>query len=350
MSRSLVLLFVIGAMPALRGDWNARRTADYLDSRQKEWFAWRAAAASGGPCISCHTGVTYLLARPALRRALRENQPTTYEAGLLAGLRARVSKADVKEGPHAMEAQGVEAVLSALFLASDDVARGTWSAETRQAFERMWAMQIKEGPAKGAWEWFSLKLDPWEMPQSRFFGASLAAMAAGTAPAEYRARPEVVEGMAALTAYLQREQQSQPLHNRLVLLWSSTKLRAALPGPARRALIDEAFDKQQDDGGWTIASLGPWESHAAAPESVGSNSYATALTAFVLQKAGVPRGDKRLARALDWLKSHQDGESGTWAAPSMNKVYEPGSMQERFMQDAATSYAALALLEAGVPE
>jgi hypothetical protein len=42
--------------------------------------------------------------------------------------------------------------------------------------------------------------------------------------------------------------------------------------------------------------------------------------------------------------SHQDRESGYWAADSMNKQYEADSMPSRFMQDAATAFAALGLL------
>ena len=36
----------------LHADWNPRAAADYLDARQKAWFAWAPAKASGGPCIS----------------------------------------------------------------------------------------------------------------------------------------------------------------------------------------------------------------------------------------------------------------------------------------------------------
>jgi hypothetical protein len=39
-------------------------------------------------------------------------------------------------------------------------------------------------------------------------------------------------------------------------------------------------------------------------------------------------------------------KSGFWEAQSMNTRYEPGSMQSQFMRDAATGYAALALIEA----
>ena len=49
-----------------------------------------------------------------------------------------------------------------------------------------------------------------------------------------------------------------------------------------------------------------------------------------------------LARALAWLRARQD-PAGYWDAVSMNKRYEAGSMMERFMRDATTSYAVLAL-------
>jgi squalene-hopene/tetraprenyl-beta-curcumene cyclase len=329
--RSIILLSV--ALPVFGADWSPQLAADYLDSRQKEWSAWKPAKAVGGSCLSCHTGMTYLFARPALRRALGEKGPTAYETGLLDGLRARLDKKSA-EGEHASQALGVESVLSALFLGSDE------------AFDRMWSLQKTDGEAKGTWDWFSLGLDPWEMPESRFVGATLAAIATGSAPAAYRSRPEVREKVAALTAYLQNAQQAQSLHNRLMLLWASTQLPAALPEKSRRPIMDDLWRRQQADGGWTMEALGPWKPHAAAPASTGSNAYATGLAAFVMQKAGVTASDPRLAKALAWLKANQDKQNGYWSADSMNKVFEPGSMQVKFMRDAATSFATLALLEA----
>lgn len=81
----LLVLFTCAA--GLAADWNPRLAAQYLDGRQKEWFAWPQAASAEGPCVSCHTGLPYLLARPALRRILGEAQPTEYETGLLNRLR-----------------------------------------------------------------------------------------------------------------------------------------------------------------------------------------------------------------------------------------------------------------------
>lgn len=317
-------------LPGFCGDWNPRLAADYLDARQKEWAAWPAAKASTGTCLSCHTGASYLLARPALRRALRDEHPTAYETGLLDGLRARLDK---KESRSAASI-GVESVLAALFLQSEP------------AFDRMWSLQNRDGAAKGAWAWFNLKLDPWEMPESPFYGAALAAMAIGNAPVEYRNRPEIREHIADLLAYLKRELPEQSLHNRLTVLWASTQLPEALTPLMRRSILDDVWRTQQPDGGWRVDALGPWKKEPAGASTAASNSYPTAFVAFVLEKAGVSCTDPRLGRALDWLRAHQDRQSGYWAAESMNKVYEPGSMQAGFMRDAATSFASLALVEA----
>jgi hypothetical protein len=140
-----------------------------------------------------------------------------------------------------------------------------------------------------------------------------------------------------LTDYLKREQSSQPLHNRLMLLWAMPEVVAD-----KRALVDEVWKKQESDGGWSIESLGPWK---RASRSSGSDAYATAFATYVLL-IDHNRHEKRLYGALNWLKSHQNREGGFWAATSMNKDYPAGSMMEKFMQDAATGFAALALIEA----
>lgn len=164
-------------------------------------------------------------------------------------------------------------------------------------------------------------------------------MAAGNAPADQ-------PGLQELRSYLSTEQAKQPLQNRLMLLWASTKMPDLLSSSERKKLLDEVFGLQQADGGWTLDSLGPWKPHAAAIPSIGSDSYATAFTAFIVQESGLPSADPRVARALDWLRSHQNRESGAWAAHSMNKQYKDGSMEQRFVQDTATAFAAMALVKA----
>jgi squalene-hopene/tetraprenyl-beta-curcumene cyclase len=322
-----LVIVLLGVLPGFCADWNPKLAADYLDSRQKEWFAWKAAANAGGPCVSCHTGLSYLLARPALRGLLNEQSATAYETGLKSGLIARVERKGKSDGI------GVEAVLSALVL----------GPESQKAFERLWALQLTEGPGKGAWPWYNLDLDPWEMPQSRYYGATLAALAVGNTTPSYRENTDVREHVAALVSFLRNEMATQPLHSRLMLLWASTKLPEVLPSEARQQIVDEVWSKQQPDGSWTMESLGPFGAHPEAPASSGSNSYATALAAFVLEEAGLPMSDRRIVKATDWLKAHQDAQTGSWPAESMNHKYDVGSMESRFMRDAATGFAVLAL-------
>jgi len=352
MLRRIAALLALAATPAPCGDWSARLAAQYLDSRQKDWFAWPAANASGIPCVSCHTGVPYLLARPALRQALGETAPTLYEAVLLDGLRATVIKTNAKDlfrdvkGPLADQVFGAQAILTALLLSMDDAQRGNrLTPEGEKAFERMWSLQVRDGKAKGGWHWSDFDLDPWETAEAAYYGASLAALATGVAPAHYQARPEIRENVEALTAYLRAAQSTQPLHNQLILLWASLQLSGLLPEPDRNAVVNEVWRKQQADGGWTLESLGPWRKHPEAPPATGSNSYATGLAAFTLEQAGVRRSDARMSRALAWLEAHQDPQSGYWAAESMNKPHDAGSMPAQFMRDAATGFASLALLQ-----
>ncbi|HEY2018496.1 MAG TPA: hypothetical protein VGH38_33550 [Bryobacteraceae bacterium] len=349
MQLRLSVMLALVVLPGYCADWNPRLAAQYLDSRQEKWFSWPTANASGTPCISCHTGTTYLLVRPMLRRALGESQRTTFETGLLNSLRTRVSRKTPKElfpkskDGYAAEAAGVESIFAALFLATEN-SQAALSPEAEQAFDRLWSLAIRDGSAKGAWPWFSLELDPYEMPESSYYGASLAALAIGSAPREYRERPDVRERVAALTGYLQRELPSQPLQNRLMALWASSRLPEALPPAIRKALIDAAWRHQQPDGSWTIDSLGAWKEHPQAPKSAGNSNYATGLTAYVLETAGVPRSDARLKRALDWLRRRQDPKEGYWDGESMNKAYPADSMMVLFMRDAATSFASMALL------
>lgn len=333
-------------------DWSPKLAAEYLDARQKAWFDWPVAYEDAeGPCLSCHTGLTYLLARPALRQVLGESMPTDYETGLMDALRRRVPLdspsrlAPKLPEPLASQVLGVESVLSALLLATEDRKRGSLTRETERAFERLWALQVQEGQAKGAWQWNSIDLDPWEEPESAFYGASLAALALGMTPSHYQDRPNIRAQRKTLTEYLKAQRHDQPLHNQLVLVWASLHLSGLLAESDRKLIVDGVLDRQENDGGWTIESLGPWREHPKAPRSTGSSAYATAWTAFALQKSGVPASNQSLQTALDWLRSHQDPDEGYWESPSMNKQYDPGSMPLHFLRDAATAFASMALIE-----
>lgn len=93
----------------------------------------------------------------------------------------------------------------------------------------MWAFQIRDGKAKGGWNWFQLDLDPWETSESPYYCAAVGALAAGAAPASYRDRSDVRERLTDLIEYLRAGEHSQPLHNRIMLLWAATALPPFCP-------------------------------------------------------------------------------------------------------------------------
>jgi len=300
--RLAVILILGSAFPAWCGNWNPRLAADYLDAREKAWFAWPTAKSAGGTCVSCHTQMTYLMARPALRKLLGEAQPTEFETAILAGLKERTEQdqrmfgaARFAQEPLASQAEGVQSVLTALLLAGGDPTAGP---TTERAFDRMWAAQIRDGESRGAWAWFDLNDDPWEMKDSAYYGATLAALAASAAPASYREKPDVKARIDDLAAYLRTAESGQPLHNRLMLLWVSAALPEAWPKSASAKLVTEILARQQPDGGWTMESLGPWKDHPEAAISSGSNNYATAVVALALEQSGIKASHTALAKAL----------------------------------------------------
>src|ERR1700733_7575720 len=179
MSIRLAAVLTLAAAPAFCQNWNARLAAQYMDSRQKEWIAWPMAMHSGLACVSCHTRLTYLLTRPALRQALGEKTgPTLYEDVLDASMRATVIRTDASDlfaglkGPIVGQVYGAQVVLAALVLAMDDAPRGKLSAEGEKAFDRMWSLQLKDGADKGAWPWSDFDLDPGETRTWAFYAAA----------------------------------------------------------------------------------------------------------------------------------------------------------------------------------
>jgi squalene-hopene/tetraprenyl-beta-curcumene cyclase len=333
--------------------WDAKAAAKYLDSRAEWWSTWPNAARDKGTfCISCHTTLPYAIARPALRTTLGESGPSAAENTILNNLLTRARSwrdiepfyPDQTRGiPKTSESRAIESVMNAVVLARRDAGAGRMSDDARTALGVMWSLQMKTGPNNGAWTWLNFNYDPWESPNSPYFGASLAALAVGSAPEGYAATPDIQNNLKALRGYFDRQHGTVSVLNQLMGLWASARVPGLLTDQQRRATIDATLALQQVDGGWNAASLGTFKRVDNTANDTRSDGYATALAALAMQEAGVPRTDPRIVKGLDWLRRNQDRATGRWVATSLNKERDPESDAGKFMSDAATAYAVLAL-------
>jgi len=346
---------VRSAGPADPVGWDPKAAAAYLDGRAMFWSTWKPAARDHGTfCISCHTTLPFAIARPTLRKLLDERLPDEAETKIFDNLltRARGYREmepfypDQTRGiPKTSESRAIESVMNALVLTTRDAEAGHLSADAKTALANMWALQMKTGPQNGAWTWLNFNYEPWESPNSPYFGAAMAALAVGTAPESYAAGPEIQDDLKNLRAYFQREFDKQSALNKLMVLWASGKMPGVITPEQTAAVIDQTFTMQLADGGWSTAAIGSYKRQDGTEIDTASDGYATALATLALQSGGVAPGDPRLIKGLEWLRHHQNPTTGQWTATSPNKLRDPGSEPAKFMSDAATALAVLSLTQ-----
>jgi squalene-hopene/tetraprenyl-beta-curcumene cyclase len=353
--------------------WDPASAAMYLDQRARWWASWPAATRDHDTyCVSCHTALPYALARPTLRATLGETGPAGEEIKLLDNVTRRVRLwkesspyypwpasrsrialdwlaeyaalvAPSSQPARSTQSRGTEAVFNAVILAGRDARTGTVGDDTRQAFDELWLLQAKKGELAGAWPWLNFRNEPWEAANSAYFGAAMAAIAVGTSPQHDLSSPAIQGGLELLRAYLKRAEPVGPLFDRVMLLWASTKLSGLLDLNGQRGIEAALLSKQREDGGWSLSSLASWKRADGTSPNTQSDGYATGLITLALQEAGVPRDRPDVRRGLIWLAQHQNRSSGAWPGFSLNVARDPASDAGRFMSDAATAYAVLAL-------
>jgi squalene-hopene/tetraprenyl-beta-curcumene cyclase len=355
---------------AKAGDvWNPVAAATYLEQREVWWAGWKMATRDHETfCVSCHTVLPYALAQTSFHEIFEDETPSASERRLLGNVTKRVRLwnevapyyTDQEYGTGTVSrSRGTEAVLNALILASHDARQGQLSDDSRTAFNNMWALQVTAGERKGAWPWLQFGLRPCAARDSQYFGAALAALAVGLAPGNYRSTPEIQDNLKLLREYLEREYSRQSLFSRSVLLWASTKWPGLVDPEKQKSAIDEILGEQKEDGGWSLSSLErfwkgsslrdyvrSWIREDGTLVETKSDGYATGLLTYVLQQAGTSQDNVQLKRGLNWLVHNQNKTEGWWLGYSLNERRNPSSNIGRFMNDAATAYAFLALTEA----
>ena len=341
------------AAPKNAPAWDAAGAARYLDARLDWWRHWpKAQRDHDTVCISCHTALPHVLARPGLRGGLPGAQRSPAELAMFDDVTKRVYLwheidpfyTDQKNGmPKSGESRGVESVLNALFLATRDTERGAWGTDTRQAFAQMWAMQIQTGEMKGGFPWLNFHLEPWESPSATYWGATLSALAVARAPANYAADPAIAPQIEALRAYLRGGLTGQSLYTRTLILIADSELHGIATPDQRAAIVAELVAGQATDGGWSLPALAPWKRLDKTDLPATSDGYATAIAAFALREAALPQSATPLARAKTWLIAHQDKATGAIPARSINKDRQAGTDAYPFMSDHATGITALVL-------
>ena len=330
---------------AQTSNWNPGAAASYLDNREGWWQSWpRAQRDQQTACVSCHTVLPYAMARPILRARLNQQELAAPERTLLAFIEKRVGLWNDTEpyykansGPtKPAESRGTEAVLNALILAGYDAPAGHMREVTRAAFDHAWALQLDSG----AWDWLNFHYAPWETDGSQYWGTTLMAMAVTIAPESYREAPQIQSGAQKMEHWLKAGFSQQHLFNRAFLVWASSRNASLVSAADRKAVCEELLSRQREDGGWSLASLAPWQRVDHTESEKRSDAYATAIALLALQSGGSPAG---IEAGRTWLIRNQERAGGSWPAWSPNKERDPASEIGQFLRDAGTAYAVLAL-------
>jgi squalene-hopene/tetraprenyl-beta-curcumene cyclase len=174
---------------------------------------------------------------------------------------------------------------------------------------------------KGTWDW----PDCWPpLEDNSYHGATVAAMAVGTAKRVGIDLNDsaIKTGSERLKKYLGETKPPYDYH-RVMLLWAECRWPGLMTTKQKSETIDLIYKRQCPDGGWSLRTLGEWESRRKRLQAETdrndppSDGHATGLAITVLREAGVAANDPHIQRGLTWLKKNQR-ESGRWWTRSLN--------------------------------
>jgi squalene-hopene/tetraprenyl-beta-curcumene cyclase len=300
----------------LAKEFSLEKALSFLDAAALNWQKERK-------CFTCHTNYAHLYARPLASA----DAPAAKEVRKFA--EESIEKRWAETGPR----WDAEVVATGAALAFNDAATtGKLHPLTRQALDRMWTVQRPDG----GFTW--IKCDWPPMESDDHYGATLAAIAVGSAPEGYAQTEAAAAGIKKLKEYFQANP-GPTLHHRAMILWGATKLEGLLSADEKQAIVKQLSDLQKPDGGWALATLGDWKRGDGSPQDTAhSDGYGTGFVVYILRQAGVPATDPRVEKGIAWLKSNQR-ESGRWFTRSLH------ADSKHYITHAGTAFAVMALAE-----
>jgi len=317
----------------VRKELSVEKAVEYLELGAAAWTKERK-------CVSCHTNGAYLVTRPALNGAL--GKPSAEMRDFFVAELKQLQTQD----PEKLKA-GIRPTQIA-YLASglaewDAHVNKKLTPETEEALSLLSKVQAEDGSYGNANCWPPLE-------SSNYHGATVAAMALGTAPGYL----DALDGprRASYDKLIDYLRKTEPPHHygRLLLLWTSTRIKNLLSPEAQADAVQLILKHQRPDGGWslrTFATPESWGSGNRAEklrsepefENPPSDGHQTGLALIVLLDAGVAVNDPQIKRGVEWLKNNQR-ESGRWWTRSLNND------RFHFITYSGTAYPLLALAKA----
>ena len=210
------------------------------------------------------------------------------------------------------------------------------------------------------------RTEPYEAPDAAFYGATMAAIAAGSPAAQSSNNDASRAGVERLRGYLRSKIPTQRAFNKAWMLLAAARLDGLLTKKERDAIVNDLESLQRADGGWSVADLGVWrwtkqEPPFAAPGEVDraliahSDGFATGLVVYALRRSDRATSTQSVRRGQQWLIDHQVPERADdpgwapWRSHSLNHDREHGGpkgepWRRMFMSDLATAFGVLALL------
>jgi squalene-hopene/tetraprenyl-beta-curcumene cyclase len=296
--------------------FSLEKAVHFLDSASINWQKKRK-------CFTCHTNYAFLYARPAV------SSDTKSHATVRAFAEQLVTERWEKQGPR----WDAEVVATAAALAFNDAATtGKLNAVTKTALDRMWTLQRKDG----GFDWLKCNWPPMESDDH--YGVTLAAIAVGSAPANYEQSKEGQVGLAKMSKYF-KANPAPTAHHEAMLLWANSTLKSPVAKQDKQAAIKQLLGLQKADGGWGLATLGGdhWKRDDGKKQDLEiSDGYGTGFVIFTLRQAGVDADNPQIQKGIAWLKSNQR-ESGRWFTRSLKKD------GKHFISHAGTAFAIMAI-------